>query len=176
MACVPTGVKHLHHAAQHYDIGIYFEANGHGTVLFSAAATQKLHKLHNENKQWKYSAIAIDRLIAFSKLINQAVGDALSDMLLVEAVLCHLKWDATVWDCAYEDLPNRLYKVAVPDRTKFVTTDAERKLASPEGLQGKIEVAMAKVKMGRAFVRTSGTEDVVRVYAEGQTLAEAESE
>jgi phosphoacetylglucosamine mutase len=34
----PTGVKHLHHAAEHYDVGVYFEANGHGTVLFSKRA------------------------------------------------------------------------------------------------------------------------------------------
>lgn len=32
VACVPTGVKHLHHKALDFDIGIYFEANGHGTV------------------------------------------------------------------------------------------------------------------------------------------------
>lgn len=32
VACVPTGVKHLHHRAQDFDIGVYFEANGHGTV------------------------------------------------------------------------------------------------------------------------------------------------
>ena len=32
VACVPTGVKHLHHRAQEFDIGVYFEANGHGTV------------------------------------------------------------------------------------------------------------------------------------------------
>ena len=32
VACVPTGVKHLHHQAQDYDVGVYFEANGHGTV------------------------------------------------------------------------------------------------------------------------------------------------
>ena len=31
--CTPTGVKHLHHAAQHFDIGVYFEANGHGTKI-----------------------------------------------------------------------------------------------------------------------------------------------
>jgi hypothetical protein len=29
------GVKFLHHEAKHFDIGIYFESNGHGTVLFS---------------------------------------------------------------------------------------------------------------------------------------------
>lgn len=31
----PTGVKYLHEKAADYDIGIYFEANGHGTILFS---------------------------------------------------------------------------------------------------------------------------------------------
>lgn len=31
----PTGVKYLHEKAEQYDIGIYFEANGHGTILFS---------------------------------------------------------------------------------------------------------------------------------------------
>ena len=30
--CAKTGVKHLHHAAKDFDIGVYFEANGHGTV------------------------------------------------------------------------------------------------------------------------------------------------
>ena len=32
MAFTPTGVKHLHHKAQEFDLGVYFEANGHGTV------------------------------------------------------------------------------------------------------------------------------------------------
>lgn len=30
-----TGVKYLHHKALEFDVGVYFEANGHGTVLFS---------------------------------------------------------------------------------------------------------------------------------------------
>ena len=30
-----TGVKHLHAAALAFDVGVYFEANGHGSVLFS---------------------------------------------------------------------------------------------------------------------------------------------
>lgn len=30
-------MKHLHHKANDYDVGIYFEANGHGTVLFKDA-------------------------------------------------------------------------------------------------------------------------------------------
>ena len=42
VACTPTGVKHLHHRAVDFDIGVYFEANGHGTVVFGAAAQQKI--------------------------------------------------------------------------------------------------------------------------------------
>jgi len=30
----------VHHAAKVFDIGVYFEANGHGTVLFSDHARQ----------------------------------------------------------------------------------------------------------------------------------------
>ncbi|KAK6059601.1 phosphoglucomutase/phosphomannomutase, alpha/beta/alpha domain II, partial [Cooperia oncophora] len=41
---VPTGVKHLHHAAMKFDIGVYFEANGHGTVVFSEKFDQLIRK------------------------------------------------------------------------------------------------------------------------------------
>ena len=34
-ACTPTGVKHLHPEAERFDVGVYFEANGHGTAVFS---------------------------------------------------------------------------------------------------------------------------------------------
>ncbi len=40
----PTGVKHLHAAAAAFDVGIYFEANGHGTVLFGQRLVQRLHE------------------------------------------------------------------------------------------------------------------------------------
>ena len=43
VAITPTGVKHLHKRAAQYDVGIYFEANGHGTVLFSDNFLQWLH-------------------------------------------------------------------------------------------------------------------------------------
>ncbi|GFZ50160.1 Phosphoacetylglucosamine mutase [Saitozyma sp. JCM 24511] len=172
VTCVPTGVKHLHHAAQRYDIGVYFEANGHGTVLFSPSAISTLKSFTPSSPD---SANAIKHLLALSSLINQAVGDALSDMLLVEVVLAHRGWTAPEWDAAYEDLPNRLVKVEVKDRFIFETTDAERRLVKPEGLQDMVNDAMGKVEMGRSFVRPSGTEDCVRVYAEAKSSADAEA-
>lgn len=45
VAVTPTGVKYLHEEAVKFDVGIYFEANGHGTVLFSDKLLQRLHQV-----------------------------------------------------------------------------------------------------------------------------------
>ncbi|KAJ3563442.1 hypothetical protein NP233_g8944 [Leucocoprinus birnbaumii] len=161
--CVPTGVKHLHHAAESFDIGVYFEANGHGTVLFSRNTLETLERHEPINPAQQ---TALNHIINLTKLINQTVGDALSDMLLVEVVLAHKAYTGVEWDSLYTDLPNRLVKVVVNDRNSFVTTDAERRLVSPPGLQNRIDELVVKYDQGRTFVRPSGTEDVVRVYAE----------
>ena len=50
VACVATGVKHLHHRAQDFDIGVYFEANGHGTVLFRDSAIEAIQKAVENTK------------------------------------------------------------------------------------------------------------------------------
>lgn len=42
----------------------------------------------------------------------------------------------------------------------------------PEGLQEEIDEAVKKFDKARSFVRPSGTEDVVRVYAEAATKQE----
>ncbi|CAL9727717.1 phosphoacetylglucosamine mutase [Monosporozyma unispora] len=158
VSCTKTGVKHLHHEAQSsYDIGIYFEANGHGTILFSEKF-QQLVKMNTNH--------AAKKLYHFSQIINQTVGDAIADMLGVLITLISLKWTAHDWDKEYQDLPNLLTKVIVPDRTLFETTDQERKLVKPVGLQPKIEDCFNKFEQGRSFVRASGTEDAVRIYCE----------
>lgn len=48
-----------------------------------------------------------------SKLINQAVGDALSGVLLVEAILRHMGWSIHKWNELYQDLPSRQLKVSL---------------------------------------------------------------
>lgn len=166
-------MKHLHHAAEHYSIGVYFEANGHGTVLFSSTA---IGRFNDHKPSTPAQATALNHLINLMNLINQTVGDALSDMLLVEVVLAHKSYSGVEWDALYADLPNRLVKVVVKDRGVFKTEDAERRLTSPPGLQAKLDELIRKYDGGRAFVRPSGTEDVVRVYAEATLRPQADGE
>jgi phosphoacetylglucosamine mutase len=65
-------------------------------------------------------------------------------------------------------------RVEVHDRSIFKAYDAERKLESPVGLQGKIESLQSRYNKGRSFARASGTEDAVRVYAEAASRSEAD--
>lgn len=171
VACVATGVKHLHRAALRYGVGVYFEANGHGTVVFSPAT---LDLLASHQPSTPTQATYLEYLQTLPTLINQSVGDAISDLLLVEAVLAHKHYTALEWDNTYIDLPNRLLKVVVRDRNIFVTEDAERKLVQPAGMQKLVDDIVKKYEGGRAFVRPSGTEDVVRVYAEACDRGQAD--
>lgn len=76
--------------------------------------------------------------------------------------------------CANEQHLSPL-QVKVADRTVIVTTDAETRVAEPRGLQAAIDAAVAGVPRGRSFVRPSGTEDVVRVYAEAESQEAADA-
>lgn len=173
VSCVATGVKHLHRCAVEYDIGVYFEANGHGTVVFSSCALQQIKQLSTSCSDPSGQSAA-ERMVKLSELINQTVGDAVSDMLLVETILRARGWGVQQWHNSYSDLPCRQLKIAVPDRSMITTTDAERKCVTPAGLQEDIDSLVKKYSSGRSFVRPSGTENVVRVYAEADSQENAD--
>ncbi|KAI8842077.1 hypothetical protein BC829DRAFT_401829 [Chytridium lagenaria] len=150
----PTGVKHLHHEAEHFDVGVYFEANGHGTVLFSEAAQNAFKSAVGTSDAQKES---IKILQSLAELINQTVGDALSDLLMVEAILTCQQKSLEQWDTDYTDLPSRQEKVK-----RLVPIKADTELSAPAGLQDKINQQVSKFSKGRCFVRPSGTEDIVQ--------------
>lgn len=139
--------------------------------MFSRATLQILKK---HEPTTPAQSTALERLVHLTYLINQTVGDALSDALLVEVVLAHKAYSGVEWDSLYSDLPNRLVKVVVADRQAFRTEDAERRLVSPPNLQDKINDMVRRYEGGRSFVRPSGTEDVVRVYAEAAVRTQAD--
>eukprot|EP00798_Chlamydomonas_sp_ICE-L_P009793 gene9793-7682_t len=170
VACTSTGVKFLHEAAHRlFDVGIYFEANGHGTVLFSKTVLEQLQKA-------SASSSSASELLLLSQAINQTVGDGLSGILMVEAILRRKQWTVQEWASLYTDLPSRMTKLQVANRNAITTTDAERKCLEPRGMQDAIDKAVSDFPPGsRAFARPSGTEDAVRVYAEAPTQEQADA-
>ncbi|KAG1677462.1 hypothetical protein FOA52_001918 [Chlamydomonas sp. UWO 241] len=84
-------------------------------------------------------------------------------------------WGLEEWASQYKELPSRMTKLKVSDRSAITMADAERRCVTPEGLQGAIDAVVAQFPHGsRSFVRPSGTEDAVRVYAEAPTRAQAD--
>lgn len=82
----------------------------------------------------------------------QAVGDALSGVLMVEAALRRRQWDLQEWGHLYQDLPSRQTKVLVADRSVISTINAETQVAAPAGLQALIDKAVA----GKAYCLVNG--------------------
>ena len=80
-----TGVKYCHHKAVEYDIGIYYEANGHGTAIFKDAVVERFREARAA--RGPAAATALDRLLATAQLYNQA-ADALNEACLTGAWTC----------------------------------------------------------------------------------------
>lgn len=135
-------------------------------MLFSKAAIKSFKTFQPSTPE---GITALETLDALADLINQTVGDALSDLLLVQAILTLEEKTFETWDTDYTDLPSRQEKVRVSDRNMFVPINADTQLSQPAGIQDRIDVIVKGFEKGRCFVRPSGTEDVVRVYAEAAT-------
>uniref|UniRef100_A0A914CD55 Phosphoacetylglucosamine mutase n=1 Tax=Acrobeloides nanus TaxID=290746 RepID=A0A914CD55_9BILA len=162
-AIVATGVKNLHPKSETYDIGIYFEANGHGTVTFS-------EKFWDFVKETPADPEPKIMLRLFSQIINDIVGDGIADLFAVEAILRYFDWSIGDWASKiYTDVPSAQLKIPFRDRSIFQTTPDETRLIKPEVMQKEIDVWVSKFHGARAFVRPSGTEPIVRIYAEADT-------
>ncbi|OZC10386.1 phosphoglucomutase/phosphomannomutase, alpha/beta/alpha domain I [Onchocerca flexuosa] len=174
VSCVATGIKNLQKEAIKYDIAVYFEANGHGTVYFSPRFYDIIRTIitHKDEVDQK---IEIERLLCFSKLLNTVVGDAMTDLLAVEMLLKHYDWTIENWNSMYKELPSVQRKLKIMNRSAFQMNNDETMCVKPRKLQEIIDTVVAKYCDGRSFVRPSGTEDVVRIYAEAKTEHDAKA-
>lgn len=80
------------------------------------------------------------------------------------------------WFGMYTDLPSKQVKVPVADKDAIKCSADEMVVVSPAELQDTLNAAMrapSQDRLSRCFVRPSGTENVVRVYAEAPSAAQA---
>eukprot|EP00827_Trimyema_finlayi_P007120 TRINITY_DN960_c0_g1_i1.p1 TRINITY_DN960_c0_g1~~TRINITY_DN960_c0_g1_i1.p1 ORF type:complete len:586 (-),score=213.57 TRINITY_DN960_c0_g1_i1:33-1790(-) len=176
----PSGVKNLHHVSLDFDIGVYFEANGHGTLIVNNGKQEILEEfietlkgiaknIPAKNKEtfdhlFKEATI----LAKFFKLSNQVVGDAISDFLMIEAILNLRNMTMKDWENIYIEYPNLTTKVVVKYRQKIKVNWDQTRITEPKELQDEFDKIVAKYKNARTFSRPSGTEDIVRVYIESE--------
>lgn len=71
-----TGVKYLHQKAAEFDVGVYFEANFHGTVLFSNRFKSDMKRLRstgssNDRVQLGYERLLVSSIAVLSAAVLQ---------------------------------------------------------------------------------------------------------
>jgi phosphoacetylglucosamine mutase len=108
------------------------------------------------------------------KLANPAVGDAIANFLLFELALHYLKFDYPATLKLYTDLKSKTSKIAVKNKEVLKVSEIEDKVVEPEGLQTEIEAITQKHKGKKAFLRASGTENVLRLHVEAETREQVE--
>lgn len=74
----------------------------------------------------------------------------------------------------YTDLPSRQTKVPAANKSLIICSEDETRVIQPPALQHDLDEAMKSIPSGRCFVRPSGTEDYVRIYAEAETQSDAD--
>lgn len=172
-----TGVKYLTQASEKFDIGLLFEANGHGKISQSTKVESKLQSLQNA---YPKDADALDLLMNFLGIFNPTVGDAITLLLAVEFSLYYLNFSIQDFSNLYAPL-NFIYgKLKVKNKNDFKCNEDETRLIQPSKLQNFIDEVVnesnkIKSNFSRCFVRPSGTEDALRVYCESSEIAEGKT-
>ena len=72
--------------------------------------------------------VEAQKLRAFLRISNIYVGDAIANLLMVEAVLRDTDQSIDKFSSIYQEFPNKMYKAVVANRTSFVTTWDEARL------------------------------------------------
>ena len=111
-------------------------------------------------------------LLTTCLLLSAAVLLLLATFLLLAAAILKIRgMRPAAWAALYSPLASRLATLRVKDRYTIETRCMDTRIQRPTGLQDGIDKLVSSTAQGRAFARPSGTEDVVRVYAEGETQA-----
>lgn len=152
--CTATGIKHLHAEAIKFDVGVYFEQNGHGNVFFST------------------SNPILDTL---SKWFHPNIGDGIIDMFASLYILQNLEWSVQEWYSIYNEKHSLLSKIDVKDKNDYKSVANESSLLEPSFVQDYINQLCKESKSKcRSFIRASGTEDIVRLLVEGDDETEVQ--
>jgi len=167
-----TGVKNLKIKANSYDIGIYFESNGHGTVHSQASVRGKIEKLNSHIESSNDSQI-LELLLIFLSMFNPTTGDSVSVFLATECALKLMNKSIKDLYYLYKELESTNMKVVVSDKNIFIPNHDETSLLEPIEVQDYINELNSSYGC-RCFIRPAGTEDIVRIYSEAETAETAE--
>lgn len=140
-----TGIKNFVKSAKKYDIGIFFEPNGHGGIVFSQNARNYLDSIN---------------LSGLYKIFDPSIGDPLADLLVLETLIPNIN------EKLYIPTPMRIINVHTKEYVQIILNE-NKKVIKPQKLATAIEELNGKYH-GIVFIRPSGTEKLVRIFVQSE--------
>ncbi|VBB18917.1 hypothetical protein YASMINEVIRUS_1449 [Yasminevirus sp. GU-2018] len=145
----PIGVKNLIDVAKKYDVGVYFEANGHGSIVVNN---------HHD----------IEGLKTLKMLFNDLIGDAIMNLVGVTYLLESTNTTPEQFRDLFTERESMTVKIHVKNKNIYKTNYDQTVLTEPTQVVNEFKSVMENCDYTdcRAFVRPSGTEDILRLYVE----------
>lgn len=148
---VGAGVKNFIEAAKNYDVCVWFEPNGHGGICFSDKTIETI----------KSDLTASQKVKDIIELFSCVHGDAIANLHIIRKYCTKLQSKINKKKC-------KLGKMCIADKNMIKIT-SKYVLTSPTVLAGHMEEINKRGNV-RAFVRASGTENIVRIYVESDGM------
>lgn len=152
-----TGVANIVRLVNTLDIGIFFEANGHGSIFFSKKAVELFEEKSSE-------------LAEFAAFFQFPIGDAFANLLAIEYVLVKRNMSIAAWRKMFTPMVNTLVKMMVKDLTEYQLDERDRSLLSTPIPLREFMLHTMESKKCRIYIRPSGTETCLRVYVEAEDI------
>ena len=144
---VSIGVKNLLRETPNYDVAIYFESNGHGSIM-----------VNNHH--------GIQELIVLKRLFSQVIGDAIANLIGVKYILQRSHKTPSDMKALFKTRESRILKIPIDKNIKYDTNYDQTELREPKELASTYEKFIRDNLGIRTFVRPSGTEPILRAYVE----------
>lgn len=151
--CTSIGVKHLMSKINKYDISIFYESNGHGSVII--------------NKHF-----GIDGLINLSRIFNHFTGDAITNFIGIKYILDKMKFTCHDFYNLFTPIPSINSSINIKNIFNYVMCNESLSLIRPKQLVDDVQIIMDNNKKTSCaiYIRPSGTENKLRIYIENNSI------
>ena len=167
LSVTKTGINNIQKESKKFDISICYEYNGLGTIYISQDLSTKFGKLSSLIETSKDSQI-IELFQLFIALFNSITSDGVSNLLVIESIMKSMNLSIKdVYDF-YNEIPYKIVDIKMK-YNKFITNEDDSKIIEPKNMQIIIDELSNKYANSKIYVRPTGTEDYLRVYAESET-------
>jgi len=163
---ITPGISNFLEKAKDYDISIYYESNGKGTIYSNEASLKKIGKLYS----FCFSVndcLILEFLSVFLNSFNKTSSDALSTMVVFEKTLKILNLSLNdVCNLIYEN-PNEFRYVEVENISKFKFDVETSKITEPKQFALELEEFFKnKGEDAKYYFKLYNDQKKIRIYVE----------